>query len=118
VGQKGERKYGKSTQQGAVVKRVAEGARKYGESTQQGEAVKRSREAYRKKCSGSITHRSVQNYGRSAVHKTAEVHRIIEVQRYSVQKYNKTTHDTQKYSRKKCINAQECSRSTAEVLKK
>jgi outer membrane protein assembly factor BamD (BamD/ComL family) len=53
VGQKGERKYGKSTQQGAVVKRVAEGARKYGESTQQGEAVKRGGEAYRKKCSRS-----------------------------------------------------------------
>jgi hypothetical protein len=54
VGQKGERKYGKSTQQGAVVKRVAEWARKYGESTQQGEGVKRGGEAYRKKCSGSV----------------------------------------------------------------
>jgi hypothetical protein len=46
VGQKGERKYGKSTQQGAVVKRVTEGAQKYGESTQQGKAVKRGEEAY------------------------------------------------------------------------
>jgi len=52
-GQKGGRKYGESTQQGAVVKRVVEGARKYGESTQQGEAVKRGGEAYRKKCSRS-----------------------------------------------------------------
>ena len=52
---KGERKYGKSTQQGAVVKRVTERAQKYGESTQQGEGVKRGGEAYRKKCSGSVT---------------------------------------------------------------
>jgi hypothetical protein len=54
VGQKGERKYGKSTQQGAVVERVTEGAQKYGESTQQGEGVKRGGEAYRKKYSGSV----------------------------------------------------------------
>jgi outer membrane protein assembly factor BamD (BamD/ComL family) len=52
-GQKGERKYGESTQHNAVVKRVAEGARKYRESTQQGEAVKGGGEAYRQKCSRS-----------------------------------------------------------------
>ena len=55
MGQKGERKYSKSTQQGAVVKRVVKGARKYGESTQQGKGVKRGSEVYRKKYSGSIT---------------------------------------------------------------
>ena len=30
------------------------GERKYGKSTQQGEGVKRGGEAYRKKCSGSV----------------------------------------------------------------
>ena len=54
MGQKGERKYDKSTQQGAVVKRVAKGARKYGESTQQGKGVKRGGKVYRKKYSRSI----------------------------------------------------------------